>query len=135
MLNIHMDINDYEIYEYMSNIHEWNVIILGKKYEKITSNKKTNKQTHHSFTASIWNFYNPPGPLPLIAASQQASGQSLFNTLMQAPRSVNFHTMDFIWVRFDSTEEIVGWFLSVLGGFLMEPFKKELCKHPKKTWT
>ena len=98
--------------------------------KKLTSNKKTNKHTTVSQLPFGW-FLQPPRPF--------ASGQSLFNTLMQAPRSVNFHTMDFIWVFFPriQTEEIVGWFLSVIsykGVFLWNLFKKELCKHQKKTW-
>ena len=54
--------------------------------------------------------FNPP-PLLIVAG---ASGQSLFNTLMQAPRSVNFHTIDFIW---EPTEIQIGGFL-VGWGFL-----------------
>ena len=56
----------------------------------------------HPYTLKQRSFFLFNGTPPPLLIAAGASGQSLFNTLMQAPRSVNFHTIDFIW-------EPLGW--------------------------
>ena len=130
----------------MSNIIKWNVIVLWKKSH--STKKKQNTPQFHSFRCGV-GFLQPPPAL----LQQRCFRSKLFHWEPRgSPCSTPWckHHARWTSTRWTSSGSVLSVFVSTerqffppgfkrrnrllvcrLRGFLMEPFKKELCKHKK----